>query len=170
VRRLLIQFVLPVLFCLIPFLAAALVAVVIPREAMDFFLEHIGPMDRLILGIGFTLFTVQMILCWKSLKWRGTGFNEGPDTWVNHLAQAAEWFPMLGLIGTVGGIMQTFASVTSRMEPHIIIQKYAPAITATGCGLYMAFINILPAWIVIIGRNTIMTLGGSKAKPPGDAP
>ena len=161
-RRLLIQFVLPFCFCLIPFLAAALVAVCVPREAMTFLLTHLGSMDVLILGLGVLIFSLQMIMCWRALRWRGLGFDEGADRWVTNLAQAAEWFPMLGLIGTVAGILQTFSSITGRVEPHIIIEKYAPAITATGCGLFMALINILPPWMVILGRDLIVTLGGSK--------
>jgi len=162
VRRALIQIVLPFFFCLIPILAAALVLVCIPRKAMEFFFENIGRMDALILGLGVLIFCVQMILCWRALRWRGTGFDEGADRWVSHLAQAAEWFPLLGLLGTVGGILQTFSSVGPRIEPYEIIQNYAPAITATGCGLLMAFINILPSWMVILGRDLIVTLGGSK--------
>ena len=30
-----------------------------------------------------------------------------------------------------------------------------PALTATGCGLFMALINILPLWITMIGRDLI---------------
>lgn len=161
-RRFLIQFLLPLFFILIPFLAAALVAVCIPREAMDFFLRHIGPMDVLILVLGVFLFSLQMLMCWRALRWHGTGFDEGADRWVNHLSQAAEFFPMLGLLGTVGGILQTFSQFTGRLEPEVIVQKYAPAITATGCGLFMALINILPPWIVIMGRDLILTLGGGR--------
>jgi len=174
VRRFLIQLVFPFFLCLIPPMAAALIAVVIPPEAMKFFLSHIGEMDALILGIGALLFTTQMILCWFALQWRGTSFNDGPDRWVNNLSQAAEWFPMLGLLGTVGGILQTFSAITGPVQPHVIIEKYAPAITATGCGLYMAFINILPAWVMIVGRDLITTLGGGRPKQavpatPGEA-
>lgn len=169
-RRLLIRHVFPFLLCLIPPLAAALVALVIPGEAMAFFLKNVGAMDALILGLGCTLFVSQMLLCWFALQWRGTSFNEGPDRWVNNLAQAAEWFPMLGLLGTVGGILQTFASITGPVSPHVIIEKYAPAITATGCGLYMAFVNILPAWIMIVGRDLIVTLGGGRPSVPATVP
>ncbi len=149
-------------FCLVPFCAAALVAVAIPRDAMAFFVTHIGTMDGLILGLGVLLFALQLPLCWKALRWRGTGFDEHSDRWVNHLAQAAEWFPMLGLLGTVGGILQTFSAIHPDIKPHDIINKYAPAITATGAGLFMAFINILPPWIVIMGRELIVTLGGGR--------
>jgi hypothetical protein len=172
VRRLLIQFVLPTVFISIPPLAAVLVAMVIPSQAMSFFLKNVGEMDVLILTLGSVLFVTQILLGWRALQWRDTGFNPGPDRWVNYLSQAAEWFPMLGLLGTVGGILQTFSAVHAKIEPHQIIQNYAPAITATGCGLYMAFINILPAWIVITGREMIASLGGAKpvASPTGETP
>lgn len=165
-RRLLITFVLPLGFIGLPIAAAVLVAVCIPRDAMNFLLEHLGPMDALILGLGSVFFVFQMLLCWRALRWRGTGFDEGTDRWVNHLSQATEWFPLLGLLGTVGGILQTFSSITGRIEPHVIIEKYSPAITATGCGLFMAFINLLPPWMVIMGRDLVLTLGGRR--PEGE--
>jgi hypothetical protein len=174
VRRFLIQLVLPFCFCLIPLLTAALVLVCIPRDALDFYRVHCGTMDWLILGIGCFLFVVQMLLCWRALRWRGAGFNEGADRWICHLAQAAEWFPMLGLLGTVAGILQTFAALgalsdaSGGFRAQVIFQQYAPAITATGSGLFMALINILPTWIVILGRDMILALGGSRPAPPGD--
>ena len=168
-RLFLIRTLLPMCFCLVPLCAAALVAVAIPRDAMTFFVTHIGNMDGLILGLGALLFALQLPLCLRALRWRGAGFDEHSDRWVNHLAQAAEWFPLLGLLGTVGGILQTFSAIHPDIKPHDIINKYAPAITATGAGLFMAFINILPPWIVIIGRELIVTLGGGKAAAE-DAP
>lgn len=166
-RWLLIQIVLPICFCLVPLLAAVLVAVAIPRDAMSFYLKHISTMDGLILSMGFTLFFFEIVLCWKSLHWRGGGFDERPDRWISNLAQAAEFFPMLGLLGTVGGILQTFSAITGPVAPHVIIEKYAPAITATGSGLFMALINILPPWIVLLGRDLILTLGGGEPAQPG---
>src|SRR5262249_27015464 len=93
---------------------------------------------------------------------------ERPDRWLSNLAQAAEWFPMLGLLGTVGGILQTFASATGGMAPDQVIRNYAPAITATGSGLFCALINILPTWIVVVGRQLILTLGGGTPSEPED--
>jgi hypothetical protein len=165
-RRLLIRTVLPFLFCLAPILAGAVVALSLPPAAMEFFLHHIGSMDILILSIGAVLFGLQMMLSWRALRWQAAGFDEGADRWIMHLAQAAEWFPMLGLLGTVGGILQTFSSVSGQqVSPQTIIRNYAPAITATGCGLFMAFINILPSWIVITGRDLMTTLGGGASVP-----
>lgn len=166
-RRFLIYFLLPVIFCSFPILAAGVVTFSIPPAALDFFLKNIGRMDALILGLGSVLFVLQMILSWRALRWRVDGFDEGADRWITHLAQAAEWFPMLGLLGTVGGILQTFASIGATpgpISPQVIIAKYAPAITATGAGLLMAFINILPSWIVMTGRDLIINLGGGEPK------
>jgi hypothetical protein len=167
VRQLLIRGLLPFLFCLLPFLAAGLVLVCIPMDAHKFFFNHFGPMEALIVGGGVMLFLVQIALCFKALRWQGTSFDEGSDRWISHLAQAAEWFPMLGLIGTVAGILKAFAESTGGLavEPRII----APAITATGSGLFMALINILPAWIVILGRDFILLLSGMQPKKPEES-
>jgi hypothetical protein len=170
VRRILIQFVLPFVFCLLPLLAAALVAAAIPPDAQKFYLRHISPMDGLILGLGAVLFVSQMLLSWRAYRWRGDGFDQRPDRWLSNLAQAAEWFPLLGLLGTVAGILQTFSAIEGPVEPARVIRLYAPAITATGSGLFMALINILPTWMVLTGREVLLTLGGGEARAPGDLP
>lgn len=163
-RRSLIQRVLPISFCLVPLLAALLIALATPKKALGFYLEHIrdSRIDWIILSLGLVLFMIQLMLSWRALRWRATGFDEQYDRWLSHLAQAAEWFPMLGLIGTVAGILQTFGDLakTGSASPQRIIELYAPAITATGSGLFMALINILPTWVVLIGRDLILELGG----------
>lgn len=169
-RRLWIQHVLPIVFCSIPIFAGALVAAAIPRDAMDFYLRHLreSPMDWIILGLGFVLFVAQTILGWQALHWRGDGFDERPDPWLSHLAQGAEWFPLLGLLGTVAAILQTFSKFPTTSQPNAgeIIRSYAPAITATGSGLFMALANILPTWLVTMGRDFILSLsGGSPSEP-----
>jgi hypothetical protein len=162
VRRTLIRTLLPLTFCLVPPLAAALIAVALPFDAKKFYLKHLTYFDGLILALGGPLFLVQLVLAWRALRWRGPGFDERPDPWLTHLAQAAEWFPLLGLIGTVAGILQTFSKITGAMEPADIIRNYAPAITATGSGLLMALVNILPGWVVLLGRQLIQALGGGE--------
>jgi hypothetical protein len=155
----------------IPAVAAALIFVAVPPAARAEYLRRLddSPIDWIILGLGSALYVVQSILAWKALRWSeesGT-FNEKPDAWLTHLAQAAEWFPLLGLIGTVAAILQTFSSFGpgSRPAAEEIIQKYGPAITATGSGLFMALVNILPAWMTITGRNLIRGLAGSAVVP-----
>jgi biopolymer transport protein ExbB/TolQ len=158
-------------------LAAVLVVVAVPPDARHFYLTHVSNshIDWLILGLGLTLFALQTLLAWRALQWRGTGFNERPDRWLSNLAQAAEWFPMLGLIGTVMAILQTFGSLSEMtqagtpVQTSHIITSYAPAITATGSGLFMALVNIFPTWIVLTGRDLILSLGGGSA-PSGERP
>jgi len=108
-RRTLIQRVLPFCFCVVPLLAALLIAVATPKKALGFYLEHVrdSRIDWIILTLGVVLFAIQLMLSWRALQWRATGFDEQYDRWLSHLAQAAEWFPMLGLIGTVAGLLDT---------------------------------------------------------------
>ncbi len=175
-RRLLIQLVLPTFFCLIPVAGAVLVAVAVPSEAMRDYLRRVRthPIDWLILGLGGILFVCQLILAWRALRWRGDDFDERTDRWLNHLATAAEWFPLLGLIGTVAAILQTFSSLgdpsagPEATSPQSIIRNYAPAITATGSGLFMALMNILPTWVVLLGRDLIRSLAGGPAPVRGE--
>jgi hypothetical protein len=159
--------VLPAVFCLVPLLAAGLIVGALPQVARDFYLSHLTTLDYLILGLGGSLFVVQLFLCWRGLHWRISSFDERVDSWLSHLAQAAEWFPLLGLIGTVAGIMQTFASFAGDqvVQQSQVIARYAPAITATCSGLLMALINILPTWMVMLGRDLILSLSGETAPP-----
>jgi hypothetical protein len=166
VRRIWIHHVLPVAFCLVPVLAATLVYAAIPADARRDYLDRVrhSPVDWIIIGVGFSLFAAQTYLAWRALRWQAgvENFDERADRWLAHLAQGAEWFPLLGLIGTVAAILQTFSSFAPGVNPspQEIIRKYAPAITATGGGLFMALINILPSWVVAVGRDLIRSLAG----------
>ena len=168
-RRFWIDTVLPLLFCAIPLALAALVASAIPASARNEYLNRLrdSAIDWIILGLGTTLFLAQTWLARRALRWKETNFDETADQWISHLGQAAEWFPLLGLIGTVAAILQTFGTFGpgSRPAAEEIIQKYGPAITATGSGLFMAFLNILPGWMVITGRNLIRSLAGAAPQP-----
>ena len=174
-RRLWIHNVLPAAFAAVPVLAAALLYFAVPGDARRDYLARVetSPIDWIIVALGFTLFAVQIALAWRALRWQETDFDLKADRWLSHLSQAAEWFPLLGLIGTVAAILQTFSSITpgANPTPQDIIRKYAPAITATGGGLYMAFINILPVWVVAVGRDLIRALAGfAPAAPPIEIP
>jgi hypothetical protein len=164
VRRLWIHHVLPTAFAVIPALAGLLVFVAIPADARRDYLARVAVshIDWVILATGAVIFLAQTYLSWNAMKWAENDFDTRPDKWLSHLSQAAEWFPLLGLIGTVAAILQTFNSITpgSTPTPQEIIRKYAPAITATGSGLFMALLNILPTWIVGMGRDLIRSLGG----------
>jgi len=115
--------------------------------------------------LGGGLFLTQTFLSYRAMRWQGEGFDESADPWLNRLAQSSEWFPLLGLIGTVAAILQTFSSFDeNRVTQAEIISKYAPALTATGSGLFMALLNILPAWMALVGRGLILTLAGQTKK------
>ena len=169
-RRFWIHHVLPLVFPALPVLAAALLFFAVPSDARRDYLARVetSAIDWIIIGVGFTLFVAQVFLSWRALRWQENDFDLRSDRWLTHLAQAAEWFPLLGLIGTVAAILQTFSSIKPGVTPPEIIRTYAPAITATGGGLYMAFINILPVWVVSIGRDLIRSLAGV-AQPPDTA-
>jgi hypothetical protein len=171
-RRWLIRNILPLVFCLLPPLAAVLIAASLPAVGRDFYVNHLTPLDLFMLVLGSALFLMQTVLAWRALQWRGRGFNETPDPWLTHMAQAAEWFPLLGLIGTVVGIMQTFAGFigteTVVVTQQQVIAKFASAVTATCSGLFMALVNILPTWVVLMGRDLILGLAGDS--PSGGAP
>jgi hypothetical protein len=170
-RPFLIQVALPLMFCLIPMLAGVVIVVAVPDAARRDYWERIqnSPMDWLILGLGTVLFLSQIVLARQALTWRGTDFDRRADGWLAQLGQAAEWFPLLGLLGTVAAILQTFGSMTGAVTPQLIISKYAPAITATGSGLFMALVNILPVWIVNAGREAIRSVAGDRPAAPTGA-
>lgn len=169
-RPLLIKTVLPFIFTVVPVLGAILIVATLPPIARDFYFRHLTPLDYVILALGLGLFFTQVVLAWRAMQWRGRGFDEGPDPWLNRLAQSSEWFPLLGLIGTVGGILQTFSSITGSTPQVKIIQLYAPAITATGSGLFMALLNILPAWMATVGRGLILSLADTPPPNQGGGP
>lgn len=163
-QRLWIHHVLPAAFAAVPVLAAVLIFAAIPPEARHEYLTRAStnPIDWVIIGLGTMLFSIQTSLAWRALKWEDHRFNERPDRWLTHLATAAEWFPLLGLLGTVAAILQTFTAIPLDVQPNPreIIRNYGPAITATGSGLFMALVNILPSWMVITGRDLIRSLAG----------
>jgi len=170
VRRFLIQALFPLILCALPPAGAFVVWRAIPETAWEFYREHLSPMDTLILGLGGAQFALQILLAWLALRWRDTSFDERPDSWLTHLGQAAEWFPLLGLLGTVAAILQTFSSITGPTPPHKIIEMYAPAITATGSGLFMALFNIVPLWMVLVGRDLIRLAGGAEQPAAKEVP
>ena len=165
-RRFAIHHLLPALFCAIPAVAAVLVYVAVPPAARADYLMRLkdSAIDWIILGVGSVLFVTQTVLAWRAMKWRDNDakFDVRAEKWLEHTSTAAEWFPLLGLIGTVAAILQTFSSFGpgSRPAAEEIIQKYGPAITATGSGLFMALLNILPIWMVGTAQRLIRSLAG----------
>jgi hypothetical protein len=172
VRRLWIDTLLPLVFCALPAATAGVTFAAVPPTARGQYLDRLphSPIDWIILALGGLLFVAQTWLAWRAMRWQdaSNNFDESVDDWLTHTGRAAEWFPLLGLIGTVAAILETFSSFGADTKPEAteIIRMYGPAITATGSGLFMAFLNILPGWVVIAGRKLIRSLGGRPAPPP----
>ena len=166
-RRFVIRQFLPLALCLLPVAAGALVIAAVPPRAMQFYLGVVRQsyLDWIILGLGTTFFFIQIGLARRALRWQGDGFDERPDALLQRLHQVAEWFPLLGLFGTVAGILQTFGTIGEReaVPQREIIVLYAPALTTTGSGLLMAFLNIVPLWLVGVGRRMILALAVAPA-------
>jgi hypothetical protein len=177
VRPLWINTLLPLVFCSLPLATAGLILAAVPPAARDEYLRRLpeSPIDWIILGLGGLLFLAQTWLAWRALRWKDAAgnFDETVDDWLTHTARGAEWFPLLGLIGTVAAILQTFTSFGEggiKPTAEEIIRRYGPAITATGSGLFMAFLNILPSWIVVAGRKLIRSMAGRPTPAPTEPP
>jgi hypothetical protein len=166
VRRFLIRQVLPPLLCLVPVTGLALLVLAVPARAMQFYLENVRTsfLDWIILSLGMGFFICQLVLAWLALRWRQQSFEERFDPLLQRLYQTAEWFPLLGLFGTVVGIIQTFGAIgaSENVQQRDIIRLYSPALTATASGLLMTLVNIVPLWLVAVGRMLILTI----AVPP----
>jgi hypothetical protein len=166
-RTLIIRQILPLLLCLLPLATGVLVIVAVPERAMSFYLGSIAEsyLDWFILALGGLFFLVQILCAYRALRWRVRGFDERLDPVLQRVYQAADWFPLLGLFGTLVGILQTFAhiSVQESVSQREIISLYAPSLTTAASGLLMAFLNIVPLWLVSVGRGLILSLAAGPA-------
>jgi hypothetical protein len=169
VRTLIIRQILPSLLCLLPVAAGLLIVVAVPERAMTFYLESIthSYLDWFILALGTCFFLLQLLLAWRGLRWQSRSFDERGDALLQRIYQAADWFPLLGLFGTLVGILQTFARISEQeaVAQREIVSLYAPSLTTAASGLLMAFLNIVPLWLVSVGRSVILSL----AAPPSAA-
>lgn len=172
-RRLIVRLVIPSLLCIVPLAGCILVLAATPEEARRFYLQCLRTsyLDWVILAVGLSFFFVQLALAYWALQWQERGFDQRPDPFLQRLHQAADWFPLLGLFGTVAAILQTFAAIgmQDNVPQREIIRLYAPALTATGSGLLMAFVNLIPLWLVAMGRSLISSIAMAPAAADGGA-
>lgn len=161
-KSLVIRWLLPTVLCLLPVASGTALALAMPEAALRFYLDRVREsyLDWLILGLGTGLALIQLALSWRALRWQDVDFDHRPDEILQQMAWAAEWFPLLGLFGTVAGILQTFAVIGLRqtVPQQEILRLYAPALTTTASGLLMALVNVVPWWLVVVGRRLILSL------------
>lgn len=167
-KRLVVLWLLPSVLCILPALAGTALVLAMPETALRFYLDRVREsyLDWLILGLGSGLALIQLLLAWRALRWQETDFDTRPDEVLQQMAWAAEWFPLLGLFGTVAGILQTFATIGLRqtVPQQEILRLYAPALTTTASGLLMALVNVVPWWLVVVGRRLILALALSRSR------
>jgi hypothetical protein len=173
VRVWLIRQFLPLILTLLPVAGGVVMVFAVPQGARDFYLQYLRDsyLDWVILGLGTLFWVCQLWWTRKALQWQSQSFDERYDTWLQGMYQAAEWFPLLGLFGTVTAILQTFGKISLQeaITQREIVGMYAPALTTTTSGLLMAFLNILPAWLVKQGRRLILSLAiptATTGEPP----
>ncbi|MCS7014788.1 MAG: MotA/TolQ/ExbB proton channel family protein [Gemmatales bacterium] len=161
-KRFVVRWLLPTIFCLLPISGGVALALAMPEAAWRFYVGRVREsyLDWLILGLGSSLALIQLVLSWRALRWQDVDFDHRPDDVLQQMAWAAEWFPLLGLFGTVAGILQTFAVIGLRqtVPQQEILRLYAPALTTTASGLLMALVNVVPWWLVVVGRRLILSL------------
>lgn len=149
-RKLLVRGILPLLFAAIPIAATFGLVVSLPLDAREFFSLHMTRLDWIILGAGAGLLIWQTAALWAGLA-TYSGNDEPALIWLRQLSNAVEWFPLLGLLGTVISILQTLGNLAPGTPIDEVIRNYSPALTATASGLVAALANLTPLWVGNLG-------------------
>lgn len=149
-RKLLVRGILPLLFAVLPITATLGLVASLPAEARDFFTLHMTRLDWIILGAGGFLLVWQTLTLWAGLA-TYSGADEPNLVWLRQLSNAVEWFPLLGLLGTVISILQTLGNLAPGTPIDEVIRNYSPALTATASGLVAAIANLFPLWVGNLG-------------------
>jgi hypothetical protein len=113
------------------------------------YLQHFNVFDAAILILGFTVLVVQ-VKAFASSKALNT--TRGPiyDNQLKQLTSAIRYgtlavdgLPLLGLLGTVGALLVTFAGMGDETASAAMIANFAPGLTSTVSGLIFAIANLL---------------------------
>jgi hypothetical protein len=104
--------------------------------------------DYLILGLGMTLIVAHLVGIIGRFKGRSFFFVQDLDRYRTFCLLVTELLPVLGLLGTVFGLMATFHSFELAGDgraPDLgkMVQSFAPAMSTTISGLLMVAPNLL---------------------------
>ncbi len=110
------------------------------------YIESLSWMDLyLILPYGGSLFLAHLICFWGRWK-RYLWAVQGLEKRRAFLLALSELLPLLGLLGTVFGLLQTFKAVAGiQIDDKLIyeiFQNFAPALTTTASGILMLLPNL----------------------------
>ena len=113
------------------------------------YLDKCTAFDWIIWSLGGILLITQFVFV-VALFGRWKFATQNGDFWRNLFASCCEFFPLLGLLGTVLGILNTFGNMPSNMDSSAmqeILGNFAPALTTTVSGILCLipnlFLNVL---------------------------
>lgn len=118
---------------------------------LEYYWQAFGPLDRFIwlVGVLLVLFHIGSLGWYVYRHWWRLHPIENFDTWRATLLSFAEILPLLGLLGTVIALLNTFYGLTSYGQegaevPDVgqIVTTLAPALTTTISGLIWSVFNI----------------------------
>ena len=98
------------------------------HSPFDWFIAGLG-----VICVGSHLYFIQIN---QDHAWRAT--------WSERLRNICELFPLLGLVGTVLGLLSTLKSIQGEaLDVHTVIGNFAPALSTTVTGILCLAVNII---------------------------
>lgn len=106
-----------------------------------------SPVDWLIVVTGLCLFFVQTWFFVGHLFRKRFAYVQNLKKWQETFLVIAELLPLLGLLGTVYSLMQTFGTFQAfkagaKVDLSLMIQNFAPALSTTFSGLILVIPNL----------------------------
>ena len=112
----------------------------------DAYWQYLSPFDWVILSCGTLLLAFQLAALFMRCFSSSTLFVQNLGRIQAACLQWAELLPVLGLMGTVIALLNTFAVLGVPTDEGVnivaVIQKFAPAMTTTLSGLFMVALNL----------------------------
>lgn len=126
------------------------------------YLEYLSWYDRIILTLGGMAILTQVIF-YGMYVMKVADFDRTVMKWLDWLSMFFELFPLLGLLGTVFGLLNTFKNVKLNSETGLdignMLGDFAPALTSTVSGIIALMINLF-VFICLIRIITSIEEGG----------
>ncbi len=112
----------------------------------DAYWQYLSPFDWVILSYGAILLLFQSAALFMRCFSSSTFFVQNLGRTQSACLQWTELLPVLGLMGTVMAMLNTFAAFDASPEEGVdlvaVIQRFAPAMTTTLSGLFMVALNL----------------------------
>ncbi len=118
--------------------------------------QHFNVFDGAIAILGIIVLAIQVKAFLNSKELNAT---RGPayDKQIKQLTNAIRYgtlavdgLPLLGLLGTVGALLVTFAGMGGETASAAMIANFAPGLTSTVSGLIFAIVNLLALNLALI--------------------